>query len=111
VGRPYRIVEQVRSWGDTHALLDERTEWSESELVVARCVFQDSMPRGHWDLLSALAQPGGTGTTNMNLIKQWAYLGAVETTDGSCIEWSGDKTYRLTGQYRQMAERSGYFDE
>jgi hypothetical protein len=111
VGKPYRIVEQVRSWGDTHALLDERTEWNESELAVARYIFQDSMPRGHWDLLSALAQPGGTGTTNMNLIKQWAYLGAVETTDGSRIEWDRDKTYRLTEQYRQMAERSGYFDE
>ncbi len=111
VGKPYRIVEQVRSWGDTHALLDERTEWNESEISVARRVFQDSMPRGHWDLLSALAQPGGAPTTNMNLIRQWAYLGAVETTDGSDIEWRRDQTYRLTEKYRQMAERTGYFDE
>lgn len=110
-GQPYRIVEQVRSWGDTHAFLDERTEWNESEMDVVRRVFQDSMPRGHWDLLSALARPGGANTTNMNLIRQWAHLNAVETTDGSDIQWSRDQAYCLTERYRQLAERTGYFDE
>lgn len=110
-GKPYRIAKQVRAWGDTHAFLDERTEWNESEMDVAQRVFQDSMPRGHWDLLSSIAQPGGAGTTNMTLIRQWAHLGAVETVDGSDIEWGRDQRYRLTERYRQLAERSRYFDE
>lgn len=109
-GQPYRIVEQVRAWGDTHAFLDERTEWNDAEMDVARRLFQDSMPRAHWDLLSSIARPGGANTTSINLIRQWASLGAVETVDGSVIAWSHDQKYRLTEGYRQLAERSGYFD-
>jgi hypothetical protein len=69
------------------------------------------MPRGHWDLLSALTHPAGTRTSNMSLIRQWAHLGAVETTDGADIQWGEGQTYRLTKPYRQLAERTGYFDE
>lgn len=109
-GKPYRIVEQVRSWGDAHALLDGRTEWNESEMDVARRIFQDSMPRAHWDLLLAIARGEGAGTTNMDLVRQWNYLGAVDTSDGAAVQWGRGQMYRLTNRYRQMAEEAGYFD-
>lgn len=108
-GKPYRIVEQVKSWGDTHALMDGRSKWNESEMRVARRIFQDSMPRANWDALAAL-WPNGCTSNNIDLYRQWEALGAVEAADGSRIQYGRDREIRLTPAFRQLIEGSGYFD-
>ena len=110
-GRPFRIVEQVKSWGNTHALLCGREEWGEAEVRIARRVFQDSMPRVNFDCLHAL-WPNGikVASGNMDLYRQWSALGAVENLGGGRIEYGKDRGARLTESYRRMIEESGYFD-
>jgi len=110
-GRPFRIVEQVKSWGNTHAVLCGRKEWGKDEMRIARRLLQDSMARTNFDLLRALWPTGVRSTSgNMDVYRQWAALGAVETTDGRGIEYGRDRGVRLTEAYRRMIEESGYFD-
>lgn len=110
-GRPFRIVEQVKSWGNTHAVLCGREEWGEDEMRIARRLFQDSMARTNFDLLSALWPRGiKSSTGNMDVYRQWGALGAVETMDGRSIEYGKGRGVRLTEAYRRMIQESGYFD-
>jgi hypothetical protein len=109
-GRPFRIVEQVKSWGNTHAILCGRKEWGEDEMRIARRLFQDSMARTNFDLLRALWPKGiQSASGNMDVYRQWAALGAAETMDGRGIEYGKDRGVRLTEAYRRMIEESGYF--
>ena len=41
-------------WGDSHALVDGRTEWDMSEFRLARRIAVDTMPPDHWRLFDAL---------------------------------------------------------
>lgn len=110
-GRPFRIVEQVKSWGNTHAVLCGREEWGEDEMRIARRLFQDSMARTNYDLLHALWPRGiQSASGNMDVYRQWGALGAVETMDGRGIEYGKDRGVRLTEAYRHMIGESGYFD-
>lgn len=109
-GRPFRIVEQVKSWGNTHALMCEREEWDEDEMRVSRRIFQDSMARTNFDALYRLWPNGQSSALgNMDLYRQWASLGAVESSTGGGIEYGRDVGVRLTPPYRAMIEESGYF--
>ena len=109
-GRPFRIVEQVKSWGNTHALMCGREEWGEDEMRVARRVFQDSMARTNFDALAGLWPNGSASTNNnMDLYRQWAALGAVESSTGGDIEYGRDCGVRLTEAYKRMITESGYF--
>ena len=108
-GRPFRIVEQVKAWGNTHATICGRAEWTEAEMRIARRVFQDSMPRTNFDALSALWPSGlRQAFANADLYRQWSVLGAVETSDGRRIEYGRDNGAQLTTPYRRMIAESGY---
>lgn len=109
-GRPFRIVEQVKSWGNTHALICGREEWNKDEMRVARRVFQDSMARTNFDALSRLWPNGQSSASgNTDLYRQWAALGAVESSTGGDIEYGRDNGVRLTEAYKRMITESGYF--
>jgi hypothetical protein len=108
--RPYRIVEQVKAWGNTHAVICGRQEWGPDEMRVARRVFQDSMTRANFDALHAL-WPSGTQSSivHMDLYRQWSALGAVESLDGEPIQHGRDRGVKLTEAYKSMIAESGYF--
>lgn len=111
-GRPFRIVEQVKSWGNTHALMCGQKEWGPDEMRISRRIFQDSMARTNFECLVSMWPHGVPKVSgNMDVFRQWSVLGAVENLDGGQIEYGKDKGARLTAPYRKMIAESGYFEE
>ncbi len=111
-GRPYRIVEQVKSWGNTHALLCGREAWADEEIRVIHRIFHDSMAKRNYEALRALWPHGRRAAmADMDLYRQWAVLGAVESLTGGPIEYGKDNGVRLTKAYRDLIRTSGYFGD
>lgn len=107
--RPFRIIEQVRSFGDAHSILCGRTSWTEDEIRIARRIFQDSMPRSNFDALKALWPNGCAPAPNhSHLYSQWSALGAVQTERGGSVRYGSSETVQLTDRFRTIVERSGY---
>lgn len=97
---PFRIVEQVKSWGDTHAALCGRNVWSGTELRIARRLFRDSMPWANFLALKALWHGNRTGYAHAGLYAQWVQFGAV--TPG--------RDPRLSGEYAEAVRNSKYLE-
>lgn len=99
---PYRITEQVKSWGDTHAALCGRDVWSGTELRIARRLFRDSMPWANFLALRDLcaAGKGPNQYSHSGLYTQWSQFGAVYL----------GRPATLTDEYRDAIKTSKYME-
>ena len=109
--KPYRIVEQVKSWGNTHAVMCGRKEWTHDEMRIARRIFHDSMARTNYDILRGLYPVGRVSAhDNMDIYRQWSVFGAVENTGGGPVQFGDSRGVRLTKPYHDLISKSLYFE-
>lgn len=93
-GRPYRIIEQLKSWANTHCAIDGRREWGDHEMRIVRRVLHDSMMSRNMRALRQIADADpavGHPTNDFQLAHQWAALGGIEKVSGTRNGWKMSK--------------------
>lgn len=66
-----RIMQQLRNLADAHAMLDQRTQWDESDMRLVRRVACDTVPLSRMRLVRLLA---GGGWVRHSVLRDRAYV-------------------------------------
>jgi hypothetical protein len=110
-GRCFRIVDQVKSWGNMHCLLNGRRAWADDEMRICRRVFQDSMANANFLALKELwPDPVPINHQYMDLYMQWSKFDAVRMDNGQSVHYGAKGKICLTPGFHSLLSKSGYFD-